>query len=676
MATALTLPSFSDINLSTFEARLDTLLSENLATIETILKDNTHYTWENLMIPMDALDDKIERFWSPLSHLHAVVNSKELRACYQACLPKFSAYEASILQNETLYRALKSLSKTHLSSVESHILTDQIQAFELSGVSLSAEKKSRFEAIQTRLSALSNTYENHLLDATQAFTRHFLDDTRLKGLPSHTMAAAKERASEKGESGYVLSLEAPDYIAVAMFADDRALRQEFYEAYVTRASDVGPYALKFDNSPVMNEILALRHEKATLLGFEHYAALSLATKMADSSDKVLTFLQDLAAKSKPQALKEIDALNAFAKTQGQETLMPWDLSYYAEKLRQAKYAINDEMLRPYFPTPNVMQGLFEIIHRLYGVTLVALPGVDTWHKDVMVYALKDNQQQTRGVLYVDLYARTNKRGGAWMDSCQSRRALTQTDVQIPIAFLTCNFAKPTGGKPGLLSHDEVETLFHEMGHCLHHLLTQVDYHAASGINGVEWDAVELPSQFFEHWCWEKQALSLISAHHETGETLPDALYEKMMKAKHFQSGMAMMRQLEFSLFDFKLHMGYDSRAPHWVADVLAKVRQDTAVIPIMPYNRFQHSFSHIFAGGYAAGYYSYKWAEVLSADAYSRFEEEGVFNAKTGQDFLKAVLEVGGSKSAKDAFIAFRGREPDISALLRHNGIVQYAQTS
>ena len=664
------LPQFSHIDVAGFKTHLDALLKHNLEQIEHLLQENTHYTWDNLIYPLDDLADALERLWSPLSHLHSVMDSEPLRECYNDCLPLLSAYEAAVGHNKRLYDAIKSIDSKPLNAAQKKILADSIRDFELSGVALSEKEKQRFEAIQTRLSELSNQFEHNILDATQACTVHIADETRLKSLPEHALNAAKELAEEKGLPGYVLTLEYPSFHAVMTYSDDRALREEMYEAYVTRASEQGPHARKFDNTGLMNEMLALRQEKAKLLGFANYAELSLATKMAESAKHVMRFMTDLVERARQQAKDEFYQLEQFA-TQQYDLLpvKPWDSAFLSEQRRKALYSLSQEDLRPYFPQPKVMQGLFAIIKKLYGVSLQELPGVDVWHKDVQGYAVVDQYNQVRGYVYSDLYSRPHKHGGAWMDSMQSRRKLEDGTVQLPIATLSCNFAKASGSNPALLSHDEVTTLFHEMGHCLHHLLTQVDYLGASGINGVEWDAVELPSQFFENWCWDKEALNLLTGHIESGEPLPEMLYDRLIAAKNFQSAMGMMRQLEFSIFDFRIHQEYEPKTS-FVSDILADVRTKTSIIPVAPYNRFQHSFSHIFGGGYAAGYYSYSWAEVLSSDAFSRFEEEGVFNTQTGHDFLKCILEVGGSKTAAEAYKEFRGRAATVDALLRHNGIL------
>jgi oligopeptidase A len=665
------LPQFSTLELDTYVDSLEQLLSDNLARITRLLTQS-RFTWDNLMYPLEEMDDAIERFWSPMSHLHAVINSNPLRECYQACLPKLSAYEAAIGQNQGLYDAINSIDKSQLNSGQQKIVADLLRDFELSGVALSDEKKQRFEVIQARLSDLANQFENNILDAGQAFSFPVTDEKMLSGLPEHTVQTAKALAAEKGVAGWVLNLEFPCYLAIVTYADDRELRETFYQAYVTRASDEGPHAGQFDNTAIINEMLALRHEKAQLLGFANYAELSIATKMADSTTQVIDFLMDLSGRGYAQAKTDINNLRAFAKSEhGLDTIEPWDIAWLSEKMRQQYYSISQEDLRPYFPQDKVISGLFTIIERLYGIKLERVNDVDTWHSDVDCFRLIDEERNVRGLVYMDLFARQNKRGGAWMDSCQSRRRLSDGSIQLPIATLTCNFAKPATNKMPVLSHDEVLTLFHEIGHCLHHLLTRVDYLSASGINGVEWDAVELPSQIFENWCWEQSALQLLTQHVETGESLSGELYEKLLASKNFQSAMAMMRQLEFSLFDFRVHQDYSADKPNHVTDVLSDVRRDTTVVPITSYNRFQNSFSHIFAGGYGAGYYSYKWAEVLSSDAYARFEDEGIFNADTGRDFLRCILEVGGAKKAADAFVDFRGRPATVDALLRHNGIIE-----
>lgn len=664
------LPQFNNLDLNQFTNQLNALLESNLQQINALLTQIETATWDNLMEPLEDMSNKLELFWSPLSHLHAVVNSPKLRECYQACLPKLSAYETAIGHNQALYEAIKSIETQPLNATQLKIIDDQLRDFELSGVALSPENKHRFEDIDARLSDLSNQFDNHVLDATQAYTLHIIDESRLSGLPEHALHAAKTLALEKNLPGFIISLEIPSYLAIVTYADDRQLREEIYHAYVTRASDQGPFAGKFDNTSIINELLTLRQKQANLLGFANYAELSIATKMVSSTTEVNEFLDNLIAKAHPQAEEEVLELADFAKQKfGLESLAPWDIAYLSEKKRQTEYNISQEELRAYFPLPTVLSGLLFIVDKLYGIHFKEIKIFDKWHNETQCYQILDNQHNPRGYIYMDLFARPNKRGGAWMDSFQSRRKLPDGTIQLPIASLTCNFAKPAANKPPTLSHDELLTFFHEFGHCLHHVLTQVDYISASGINGVEWDAVELPSQFFENWCWEKQALEQLTKHVDTKESLPQALFEKLIAVKNFQSAMGMMRQLEFSLFDFRIHQQTTPYLSSTINDILTDVRKTTTVVPTVPYNRSQHSFSHIFAGGYAAGYYSYKWAEVLSTDAFSRFEEEGVFNPHTGQDFLHEILEVGGSRKAQESFERFRGRKASIDALLRQNGI-------
>lgn len=666
--STINFPEFNTIDLSTYVQRLDVLLETNLAIIDSLI-NQSNVNWDNLIYPLEQLDNTLEYFWSPLSHLHSVMNSSPLRDCYETCLPKLSAYEAAVGQNNALYSAIKRIDITALNPSQQKIISDMLLNFELSGVALPSEKKQRFEAIHTRLSELSNKFENNVLDAGQAFKLHVTDAQRLQGLPEHALNTANELAIENGLTGWMLNLEFPCYIAVVSYADDRALREMFYHAYVTRASDQGPSAGQFDNTPIINELLALKHEQAQLLGFDNYATLSLATKMASSPQQVIDFLDNLIERAHAQAITEVHQLEHFAQAEGLEKLQPWDIAYLSEKMRKKYYDISQEELRFYFPQDKVLSGLFEIVKKLYGITIEVINNVDSWHADVNCYRLVDDQHEERGFIYMDLFARQQKNGGAWMDSLQSRQRLSDGSIQLPIATLTCNFAKPAANQIAYFSHEEVLTLFHEMGHCLHHLLTKVDYLSASGINGVEWDAVELPSQIFENWCWEKNALELLTRHMDTGKTLPANLYEKLLAAKNFQSAMTMMRQLEFSLFDFRLHHEFMPNKPNFVTDILNDVRRYTTVVPIAAYNRFPQSFTHVFSGGYDAGYYSYKWAELLSSDAYSRFEDEGIFNTQTGKDFLQCILEVGSSKKAADAFFLFRGREAQINALLRHNGI-------
>jgi oligopeptidase A len=666
------LPPFSKITPEMIEPTVDALLAENREQIEKLLQDPQKHSWKGLIEPLEQLDDRLSRIWSPISHMNSVVNTEELRSAYNACLPKLSDYATEMGQNIDLCNAYKRVAedRTGLNTAQNKLLDNALLDFHLSGVDLPQEKKQRYKEISQALSKLTTKFEENILDATNAWSKLITNADDLAGLPESAMALARQTASQRDhQEGWLLTLDFPSYMPVMTYADNRALRQEVYEAYSTRASDQGPHAGEFDNTEAMQQILALRHEQAQLLGFNNYAERSLARKMARSTSEVMGFLTDLAKRSHAQAERELDELLAFAReSHGITDLQAWDIGYYAEKLRQQQHNISQEMLKPYFPETRVIPGMFAVVERLYGLNIQEIEGVDCWHPDVRFFEIRDANQTLRGQFYLDLYARPMKRGGAWMDDCASRFFSDSID-QIPVAYLTCNFTPPVDGKPSLLTHDEVETLFHEFGHGLHHLLTRIDYPAVAGISGVAWDAVELPSQFMENWCWEKEALDLISGHVETGEPIPDDLFQRMHAAKNFQSAMMMVRQLEFSLFDFRIHLEYEPEKGARIYQVLEQVRDQVAVVLPPSWNRFAHGFSHIFAGGYAAGYYSYKWAEVLSADAFSLFEEKGIFNAETGRAFLQEILEQGGSKDAMELFIAFRGREPEIEPLLRHSGI-------
>ena len=668
------LPPFSQIKAEHVEPAIDSLLAENRKTVEQLLSATEAYTWDNLIQPLEDMDDRLSRIWSPVSHMNSVINSEALRNAYNACLPKLSEYGTEMGQNVRLYQAYKSIKDSdqyqQLDKAQKKVIDNALRDFHLSGVDLPEDKKNRYKEIQQQLSKLTTKFEENVLDATQGWTKQIDDESRLAGLPDSARAMAKQAAEQKQSGGWLFTLDFPSYFAVMTYADDRELRSEMHQAYVTRASDQGPNAGKWDNSKVMEEILALRHELAQLLGYQSYAERSLVTKMADTPARVLEFLHDLARRSKPEADKELHELESYARNEcGMEQLEPWDISYYSEKLRQHTYAISQEELKPYFPESSVIPGMFEVVKRLYGIHIQQVDDVDVWHPDVRFYEICDEAGTLRGEFYLDLYARENKRGGAWMDDCIGRKRNIDGSVQTPVAYLTCNLTPPIGKEPALFTHDEVITLFHEFGHGLHHMLTSVDHVGVSGINGVAWDAVELPSQFMENWCWEKEALSLLARHYQTGKNIPDELYNKMYAAKNFQAGMQMVRQLEFALFDFRLHHEYEPAKGARVQQILDEVRQEVAVIKPAAYNRFQHGFTHIFAGGYAAGYYSYKWAEVLSADAFSLFEEKGIFDHQTGLKFLHAVLEQGGTREPMELFVEFRGREPEIDALLRHSGI-------
>lgn len=669
------LPEFSKIKPEHIKPAVEQAIDDCKAEIERVVASGGPYSWDSLIASIDEVDDKLERIWSPVSHINSVANSEEMRDAYESCLPLLSEYGTWVGQHEGLFKAYQSFADSpiflDLDTAQQKTIKNALRDFKLSGIALNDKDKVRYGEIQTRLSELASKFSNNLLDATGAFTVNITNENELSGLPESALAGAKQLAESAELDGWLFTLDIPSYLPVMMYADNESLREQLYKGYVTRASDEGPNAGEFDNSELMTETLALRHEIANLLGFENYAEESLATKMAENTEQVLGFLEDLASKSTEQGKDDLAQLTEFAKKEhDKNALKPWDLAYYSEKLKQAKYSISDEDLRPYFPEDKVIAGLFEVVHRLYGLNIKQREGVDVWHENVSFYDVYDNAGDLRGSFYLDLYAREKKRGGAWMADCVGRRQLADSSIQLPVAFLTCNFTKPVGDKAALFTHDEVVTLFHEFGHGLHHMLTQINASSVAGINGVPWDAVELPSQFLENWCWEPQALAFLSSHFETGEPLPQEMLDKMLAAKNFQSAMQMLRQLEFSLFDFKIHAQYDTDKGDQIQAILDDVRDQYAVVKAPSFNRFQHSFGHIFAGGYAAGYYSYKWAEVLSADAFSRFEEEGVFNAETGQDFLQCILEKGGSQEPMELFKAFRGREPQVDALLRHCGIL------
>ncbi len=667
------LPRFSDITPDQIKPAIEQAITDCKKTIEASLEQQD-ISWDNLIAPIEEVDDALSKMWSPVSHMNSVVSNDELREAHDACLPLLSEYGTWVGQHKGLYEAylkiFESPSFKDLSEAQQKTISDSVRDFKLSGVALPDDKKKRYAEIKSRMSDLSSTFSNNVMDSTLGWQKHIEDETLLAGLPESALAAAKQLAQSKEKQGWLFTLDIPSYLPVMMYADNRELREEMYHAYTTRASDQGPNAGKWDNGPIIDETLALRHEIAQLLDFDNYAERSLATKMADSTTQVNTFLRDLAKRSKPQAQQDLDELKAFAEqTYAASKLKAWDLAYYSEKLKEQKYAISDEVLRPYFPEEKAVGGLFEVVSRLYGLKIKERFDVDTWHKDVRFFDITDSDGELRGSFYLDLYAREHKRGGAWMDECHVRRIKTNGEIQQPVAYLTCNFNGPVGDKPALFTHDEVLTLFHEFGHGIHHMLTKITVGSVSGINGVPWDAVELPSQFLENWCWQPEALAFISGHFESGESIPQDLLDKMLAARNFQSAMQMVRQLEFSLFDFALHESFDQTKPQNVQKVIDEVREQVAVIMPPSFNRFQHSFGHIFAGGYAAGYYSYKWAEVLSSDAFSRFEEEGIFNQETGADFLHNILEMGGSREPMQLFIQFRGREPQVDALLRHSGI-------
>lgn len=674
LLTPFSLPPFSAIRPEDIVPAVQSALADCRAAVERVVAQPGPFTWENLCQPLAESDDRLARIWSPVGHLNAVKNSPELREAYEQALPLLSEYGTWVGQHEGLYQAYRSLREgpgfATLSVPQRKAVENALRDFELSGIGLPAEKQKRYGEIVARLSELGSTYSNNVLDATMGWSKLITDVNELSGLPESALAQAQAMAQAKEQEGWLLTLDMPSYLPVMTYADNQALREEMYRAFATRASDQGPNAGKWDNSEVMAETLALRHELAELLGFASYADKSLATKMAESPEQVLGFLNDLAKRARPQAEQELAQLRAFAKQHyGVDELEAWDITYYGEKQKQHLFSISDEQLRPYFPEQRVVEGLFEVVKRIYGITAKERKDVDTWHPEVRFFDLFDAKGELRGSFYLDLYARENKRGGAWMDDCVGSLRKANGELQKPVAYLTCNFNRPLGDKPALFTHNEVTTLFHEFGHGLHHMLTQIDTAGVAGISGVPWDAVELPSQFMENWCWEPEALAFISGHFETGEPLPKALLDKMLEAKNYQAALFILRQLEFGLFDFRMHAEYSPEKGAQILPTLFDVKKTVAVVPSPSWGRFPHAFSHIFAGGYAAGYYSYLWAEVLSADAYSRFEEEGIFNAQTGKSFLDNILSRGGSEEPMELFKRFRGREPQLDAMLRHYGI-------
>jgi oligopeptidase A len=667
------LPAFSQIQPQMIRPAIEQLISQNRNAIEQLSRQQQP-DWDSLIKPLSLMNDRLDKAWSPVRHLNSVKSSPELRDAYNSCLPMLSEYTTEVSQNRDLYRGYRSIADSaefaSFSQAQQKAVTDALLHFRLGGVELDGKDATRYQELQKDLSELQSSFENNLLDATQAWQYLTEDESELKGLPDYALAMLSQLAEQKELDGYRVTLDMPCYLAVITYADNRDLRKSIYEAYVTRASDQGITDKIWDNAPNMVKLVAKRQEKAILLGFDNYTAYSLETKMASNVEQVLDFLHDLAQQTRQAAIDEVSERQAYAESMGfVGELEAWDYSYYGEKLKQSRYQISDEDLKPYFSDVQVISGLFDIVAKLYGVSIsVAETNVDRWDEAVGFYQIADHQGMITGYFFLDLYARENKRGGAWMDECVNRYRI-DGETQLPVAYLTCNLTPPLGDAAALFTHDEVITLFHEFGHGLHHMLTRVDVPDVAGINGVEWDAVELPSQFMENFCWEREALQMFARHYQTREPLPDELFERMIAARNFQSALQMLRQIEFALFDIRLHQLSDITSANQIQTVLDDVRAEISVVKTPVINRFQNGFSHIFAGGYAAGYYSYKWAEVLSADAFAAFEEEGIFNPETGQRFLRCVLEQGGSRPAMESFCCFRGREPEIDALLRHSGI-------
>jgi len=666
------LPRFTEFKPEFVAPAVDALLVECRAVVVSVTAADTPLTWDGFVQPLIDANEQLGRAWGQTAHLNAVVNTPELREAYNAALPKVTQYWTELGQNQALFERYKALSQSAeyaaLRPARKKIIQNELRDFRLGGAELPAEQKVRYSAVRERLAELSSRFSDNILDATDAYTHIETDRARLAGIPEDALEAARQAAQEAGKDGWLFNLKMPSYLPVMQYADNRELRELIYRAYATRAAEFGKP--EWNNTPVIAEMLKLRRELAQLLGFTSYAAYSLEPKMADTPDEVLAFLRDLGQRAKPYAERDLAELKVFARTElGLDDLQSWDVTYAAEKLRIARYSFSDQEVKQYFTEEQVLAGMFGLVERLFGMT-VRRDETPVWHPDVRFYTLTDRNGDKIGQFYLDMYARAGKRGGAWMDDAVARRRIA-AGIQAPVAYLTCNFSAPVSGRPALFTHDEVTTLFHEFGHGLHHLLTRVEDLPVAGISGVEWDAVELPSQFMENFCWEWQVLEPMTRHVDTGEHLPRSLFDKMLAAKNFQIGMQTVRQLEFSLFDMILHSAFDPAGTENVEDVLAEVRNEIAVLVPPAYNRFANSFSHIFGGGYAAGYYSYKWAEVLSADAYSLFEETGVLNPETGSLFREEILAVGGSRPALESFTAFRGREPKVDALLRHNGMAE-----
>ncbi|MFK8029304.1 MAG: M3 family metallopeptidase [Gammaproteobacteria bacterium] len=655
-------PDFTQVTADNATAAIDHALSRSRALIESVLDSSTPRTFEAIVEPLEIMSYQFSRVWSPVSHVNSVMSNDELREAHNACLEKLTAFWSEVGQNQALYQAYKDVhAKGNLSADQKRLLDLALIDFELAGVGLDEVKRKEFSDIQLKLSALHARFDEHVLDCSNQWNHHTESEEELEGLPETALARAAQEAAEKDLKGWNFSLDGPAYIAVMSHAKNRELREIFYRAWATRASVAGTHDAKYDNTPVIEEILALRQQLAELLGYSDYAEYSLAKKMATSGEQVVGFIRDLAKRSKGAAEKEFAELQNFAACE----LEPWDVSFYAERLRQERFEISDEALRPYFPLEKALEGMFKITGEIFGITIRPLTVENAWHEDVRLFEVVGSDGKRAGRFFTDLFARAKKRGGAWMDECIGHNRIEDKDSSA-VAYLVCNFMPPSGDRPALLTHSEIVTLFHEFGHTLHLLLSKVAYPGIAGINGVPWDAVELPSQFLENFAWQPDTLGLISGHFETGEPMPEELFQKLLGTRTFHAGLHSVRQLEFALFDMRLHR--EQPGAHY-EQVLKEVRDEVSVIPVSADNHFANAFSHIFAGGYAAGYYSYKWAEVLSADAFSAFEDTGILDQPTGERFRNCILEKGGSVDAMEAFKRFRGREPTVDALIRHNGL-------
>ena len=666
MSAEFDLPAFSSIRVANIEPVLRELLDAHRAQLAALLTQ-PRASWDSLVVPLEEMHHRLARTWSPVGHMNGVVNSDELRTAYNACLPLLTAWHTELAQNERLYRAYETILANEgdrLTAGQRKLLQNALRDFRLAGVALPADQKAEFKALVEQLATLQSKFDENVLDATNAWSRHLTQASELDGLPQPIVERARAAAQSHQLEGWYFTLDAPNYQAVMMHAENEALRRDFYQAWVTRASDQGSADGRWDNTELMAQILDLRHKIAQLVGYPNYAEYSLATKMASSVEEVRAFLEQLARQSRPVAVREYDELTHFAG----HAINAWDVAFHVERLKRERLQVSEETLRPYFPLPRVLAGMFAVAEKLYGVRIAERSGVDLYHPDVRFYDILNSDGSQRGGFYVDLYARAKKRGGAWMDECIGRKQLANT-ASLPVAYLVCNFMPPNGAQPSLLTHAEVVTMFHEFGHGLHHMLTRVDYPSIAGINGVAWDAVELPSQFMENFAWRAEVLPLISGHVETGQPLPQIELERLLATRTFQAGMQTVRQLEFALFDLRIHSENAPQSSDAIMRTLADVRAQVAVVHPPAFNRFPHSFQHIFSGGYAAGYYSYKWAEVLAADAFSAFEEQGIFNAEVARRFLASILEQGGSRDAMEAFVEFRGRKPQIEPLLKQLGL-------
>jgi len=675
-----TLPIFEHIKPEHVEPAIEHILSKNKNIINELLENQKTYTWDNLVMPLEIIGAELDDVWCTVSHLNSVVNNAELHHAYQTTLAHLTEYHTAIRQNKKLYQAFLDIAEnpnySKLNIAQKKVIENGLRNFKLSGINLSEEKRETFKALSVRLSELESRFEQNVLEATDAWSLNVTDVNQLKGLPTAVLEEAALNAKDKGKTGWLLTLEHPCYIAVMTYAEDRKLRKKFYTAYATRASTVEPFAnpTKWDNAPVMHEIMKERAHVSTLLGFNNYAEYALQTRMLKKTTDVTNFLEDLILRLKKVAVDNLDELKTFALKNCQlDALEVWDIAYVSEKMLQDKYAISEELLKQYFPEERAIQGLFTIVNKLYGIHVKEVESFDKWHSDVRLFGIYDENNMLCGHFYTDLHARPNKRGGAWISNCKSRMQYPDGQRQLPVAYLVANFSPNRAGESVLLTHDEVITLFHEFGHCLHHLITTVDYPSISGGNSVSWDAIELPSQLLEYWCWEEEALCLFSEHVQTKEPLTHDLFLKLKASKNFQIGLRTMRQLEYALFDFVLHETFSAEPSDKmdIQEILDRVRTKTAVMPTPKFNRFQNTFSHIFGGGYAAGYYSYLWSEVLAADVFNQFKEDHqVFNKEVAKKFVETILSKGGSQEFMDLFIAFRGRAPKIDALLKEYNLL------